>query len=271
MDTYALLTTIATSTTVTAILIALIQKWLTSKIEIKQQERIELLKNQLASSQQRDIELLKSKLAIDIEQAKYFNTSLSSIYISSNQERVAALKSAWQFFIEAKSLQPVLLTIICDLFRKQDAHNLHKPPSAEVGRIIKEFNSSDYFNKVMPVITEINKLKPFIGLEVWGLITTYTSIISRLALETGEAIEKEHKKYYWLDDEHLIKSIINKVITTDKFNEIISQDGFRGLINYIELEIVEHINSQLTGKAFSLSHVQLASEIKSNADSLGKS
>jgi hypothetical protein len=271
MDIPTLLTSIATSATVAALLAALVQKWLISKIEIKQQEKIELLKSHLASGQQREIELLKSRLTADIEHIRYINNSSSGIYISSNQERVAALKAAWQLFIDAKSHQPILVIVVCDLMRKQDAQNLSKPPSAEVGRMIKAFDSQEYFNKIMPIVNEINKLKPFIGLEIWGLLTTYTSIISRIALQIGESITNEFRQYYWLDDEHLVKSIIGKIMNIEKLNEVIARDSFRGLINYIELEIVEHINSQLTGKAFSLAHVQLASEIKSSADSLGES
>lgn len=270
MDVASILTGIITSATVATAVAAIAQKYFTSKIELRQQEKLEAIKGQINRRYQEEIELIKGRLAADLEQFKYVNSSLSGVYLSSNQERVAALKSAWELYLEAKEQNPAIVIMVCSYFTKEEVLNIKIFNGKDVQKMISEFDDMKYINAVAPINKQIEKLKPLIGLELWGLLSTYTTIIGRISLETGQVILKDYYKYYWLEDKHLIDNIITKIMPREKLIEVVNKGLLKGLLDYIELEIVEHINSQLTGKVFSLAQVQLAANIKNSADSVNK-
>lgn len=269
MDIASVITAAITSATVTTAIVAVAQRLFTAKIEAKQQEKLESIKGQINRKYQEEIEIIKSKLTTDLERIKTASASLSGIYLSSNQGRVSALNSAWELHLKAKELNPAFIMVICNFIPKNTAMNVSElaKTSQGVRDMMKEFNSTNHFSGLLPILKEVEKLKPFIGLELWGLLSTYTSIVARISLEVSEMLIKEFYKYYWLDDEHLIREIIMKVMTYEKFAEVVNGGKLlNGLLGYIELEIVEHINSQLTGKTFSMTQVQLAADIQNGAN-----
>ncbi|MCC3156431.1 hypothetical protein LJ737_04235 [Hymenobacter sp. 15J16-1T3B] len=239
--------------------VALVQKVLLMRFEVSQQAKIEAVK----ADYQSQIEAVKSKLNQEIEQYKSINAGLSGVYLSSNHERVQSLKEAWKAHLVVRSDMPFYLTMSCNVMTRDEVVNARKTNNIKFHNTMNAYDPKVYLEKLSEAKAIIDAARPFIGLRVWMLYSASISTMIRIAFKAHSQIGS-NESYYWLDDKHLLNNIISKVVDSNNLRDIISSNGFEklsNLLDYIEVQIVEETNSQLTGKAFSLHQVQAASEV----------
>lgn len=205
--------------------------------------------NKWKSDYQKDIEVLKAESNKNNLILNNLTNSISNIYLSSNTKRVDSLEQVWTKMMEIKENQPYLTFMAYTILTKKEFLDLPNTTNKSTRISINEFKPEEYFEKHYKMLSEMTKIRPFIGENLWIIYYVYQAFLGRLNYLLQDGIENGKLKY-WHDDTNFIPQMLGMVIKSDELSKLLVDNptSFHNVLNFLEYKAINDITEQITGK-----------------------
>lgn len=206
-----------------------------------------------------DLEVLRAKFSQNNSILDNLTSSLSNIYLASNQRRVEHLESVWEGMVDLKKNMPAITATAYNILTREEIENLPHSKNSFAKASIDSFDSMTYFTSHSKVTAKIELSRPFIGDKLWEVFFTYQAFIGRLTFLMQDGLEKG-KVTYWKDDLNFINQILGTVIKPEELKKLIENDitAFNNILTFLEFKAINDISEQLTGKRMTNESVEHA-------------
>lgn len=217
--------------------------------------------NKWKSKQQTEIEIIKARFDQNNQLISNLTSSLTNVYLSSNNKRFEYLEKIWVGMMTIKSNMPTIVTTSYSILTKEELINLPKTDNKYLKASIQSFNAEEYLESNFKINSDLQKCRPFIGESLWIIYFVYQAFIGRLTILIEEGLRKG-KITNWHDDFGFINQILNSVITKDQLEKLMSNsNSFNNVLNFLESIAINDISEQITGKRITDETVKRALEI----------
>ena len=218
--------------------------------------------NKWKSDQQKEIDKLKSLSDQNNLIINNLTDSLSKVYLSSNEMRISYLEKVWNGFLEIKTQTPTLVFLSHGILIKDELINLPNNKNPYILNEIKIFKPEEYILLQSKISTEIERIRPFIGENLWTIFSVYRAFFGRLTYLIQEGLKKGTVKH-WKDDQNFINQVLGMVIQPDDIKKLFENDhnSFQNVINFLEYKALNEISEQVSGKRMTEENVMQAIEL----------
>ncbi len=233
----------------------ILKDWINSKFEIKNQKDIELLKDNLLQSQ---------KLIENL------STSMSNIYISSNQKIIDSYDKIWNSMINVRKNFPPVAYVVYSAFTKDEFLKIPSIFNSTLKLEYDKLNFVEYMNKETEYLETAQKYRPFVDIKTWNTFYTYQALFGRLYYLLYQ-IKTNNIKSLWYDDLNFINDILKLSIDEKDLAKLIEDkfNAFTNVYNYLEMQMHNETQNHLLGKKVNEEKLKLSMAI-SNSRNLNK-
>lgn len=215
--------------------------------------------NKWKSDQQKEIDKLKSLSDQNNLIINNLTDSLGKIYLSSNEKRLCYLEKIWAGFLDLKKETPTLVFLAYGILVKNEVLNLPNTKNTKILNDIKDFKPNDYILAQSKISTDLEKIRPFIGENLWTIFTVYRAFLGRLTYLLQDGLIKG-KIMFWQEDHNFIDQILGLVIKPDEMKKLleVEHNAFQNIINFLEFKALNEISEQMSGKRMTEENVKQA-------------
>lgn len=240
----------------------LLKSFLSSRWQGKQYQKIEELRHELDR---------REKLLDELTDI------IPKLHMATNDRRLDHLGKLWDSMIKIRKIFPTLCGLIYTILSKTEIENLPKTDRRSFRELISSFDPNQYFTFHEEIVGAIEHSRPFVGAHAWNTFFAYQALHGRLIYLTSDGLKKGKIKF-WLDDESFVEQVIGIAVKKDAMDLLFQNEmmAYQNLVNHLELELANEINSNLLGHAVAQETVKHAIEISEavksaeNADTRGK-
>ena len=188
------------------------------------------------------------------------NNYLSQIQVV-NVKKLEAMEQLWKACLLVResipsSLYPVL-SILPEEYVNMEYLNTPNPKGLEIGKEIR------IIAPIIDINKPIEKLRPFIPMDLYALHKTHTSIVTGAVFNAITKFEKGNITH-WKNEES-IKKLLCETLTDREINHIYSltYQSFQSLMELMELKIIECINKNITGEGTTVDSIEQLKRMES--------
>ena len=218
------------------------------------------------AKQERDLEILKAKTNDNSLLLSNLTTSLSGIYLASNEKRILYLETVWKHMLKMKAEIPPIIFMAYTILTKEEVQDLKSTTNVYAKTGIRQFNGQEYLAANHAITSEIEGYRPFIGENLWFIFSIYQGFLGRITYTFDRDLknDSEEKITHWKDDKYF-EQILETIIKPSELKQLVKPDfrAFQNVLNFIEVKALNEISEQLSGK-------RMTEETVKHAITLGK-
>lgn len=212
------------------------------------------IENSIKSKYDAKIENLKSELSISQSILANSLANQSEGIKATHEKRLEALDLFWEDILRiAEFIQPlnyfdaITLTNEVERINKNDS-DLPKKFLQTVEQVFKELNPDKMLVTTSAYKQELEKLRPYIGEELWLLRFYFNQFVGRIIHLYDTAYQKGNNLEHWMKDEFLKKSMTD-ILSKAELEFVYKTDhgGIERGINIFKQKILDEIGKTTSG------------------------
>ncbi len=207
--------------------------------------------NRWKSDQEKEIALLKSKADHNSNLINNLTGSISETYLASSDKRLGSFETLWSSLVDIRQNIPHLVFTCYTLLSKAELQNLASVWNQHLEKQVATFKPDDYYDLLSTQKHKVDKLRPFIGDELWKIFSVYSGFFGRLTylVQTGLP---HNKIVHWTEDLPFQGQMLGYIIEPEALKQLMSHEmkGLHDVSNYLEYKALNEISEQITGKRF---------------------
>lgn len=211
------LTTIATSATVTGLLVWLGRTWigerLKASIQHEYNQHLAALNAQLKMQGDETAAKLKSAIDREAEKLKLASQSFGEVQKAAISKRLAAIEETWGTVLELHDTIPPAVRYLDILCTNE---YLDAPLTPNFSHLISELDHMPIATAVSARSRKLAQFRPYIGEYLWAVFTTYQAVVLRIIYLADES-KTEPKRLLWHTDnlvrQHIKSGLGEKALT----------------------------------------------------------
>lgn len=250
-----MLSSIATSFGV----LAVGRHWLSTKIEQSIKHRYDVSMEEFKSANGARLEELKSQLARHNTSLELAQRTLSSFSAPFHQKKIDSIVAYWDFILKIGNRMPPAV-LSADLFLPSEyAKAISDGILSEIDRDAGVRVMEDDPN------TPIERIRPFIGEYLWGLLFAYRALLGRLCYLYYVGLKARELKP-WFEDKHCL-ALVRSLLSDQQFAEFtaLRAGKFNAVRTYVLERIAREAGNSSSGRQDSEEQLRAAHQLANAA------
>ncbi len=220
------------------------------------------ISNKWTGKQQKDLEELKHQLKRREKLLDDLTNLIPRLHMATSNRRLDHFAKLWESMLKIKNNFPTLCSIAYTILTKEEVEQLPIDNSKEMKDLISNFDTLSFFKFYSTIVKDIEPSRPFVGTHAWNTFFVYQALHGRLTFLIEDGLKKGKIKF-WLDEKAFINQVIGIVVSQSAQSILFDNEmlAYRNLVNHLELEIVNEIDSQVSGHSVAHETIKHAIEI----------
>lgn len=170
-------------------------------------------------SSEKNITILQSQLTKNNNSLSHLISLYGTSYHQAQERRIKAIEVLWINLLQFKGTIPSTGHLIYNILSDDEIEAYWKKETNNKNflagqNILLNINEIERSNKILALITEIEKERPFIGENIWLYYDIYKTFIGRIGFLLINGTEKRYFKHWHKDS--LINSLFDKTLTPEE-------------------------------------------------------